>query len=259
MMELKMEVYSPALELLDVLTVYDSLLLEERAFGAGSFSLEAAADARTAALLARDHIIWFEGDTAGVIEAVQTSADEAGPRIAVKGPLLTGLLDRRILWGRYTLHGTAAALMYALVDDCAVHPTRGDTDKRRLPGLVLSGASTPQGGEVIRKQKTGGSLLDALTELGAANRVAFGVRFNAQIPQMEFWARRGVDRTVGQTAVEPVLYSTELDDVLSAEYICHAGDYKNVALVAGEGEGAARAYVTVNGQADPQKNVRDNR
>ena len=48
--------------------------------------------------------------------------------------------------------------------------------------------------------------------------MAFGVRFNPEVPRMEFWARYGVDRSTGQTVNEPVFYSTELDDVLTSDY-----------------------------------------
>jgi len=75
------------------------------------------------------------------------------------------------------------------------------------------------------------------------------VRFVPQTAQMEFWTRPGVDRTVGQEEQEPVFFSTELDDVLSSEYFYNAGEEGNVALVAGEGEGSGRVYVTVEGEA----------
>ena len=68
-------------------------------------------------------------------------------------------------------------------------------------------------------------------------------------PQMEFWARPGVDRSVHQSVLEPFFYSTELDDVLSSQYSYDSGNYRNIALVAGEGEGDGRVLVT-DGLAD---------
>ncbi len=243
-MEPKMEVYTPALELVGVLEIYRSVIWEEYAFKAGSFSVDSLITPEVTALLVPDNILWITGDTAGIIEAIEETADENGPYITVKGPLLTGILGRRILWGRYNLYDTAPAMLCQLVDDCAVNPTRGDVKKRRIPGLVLDSTGMPDGTK-IRKQQTGGSLLEALNEIGEANQTAFGVRLNADVPQMEFWARQGVDRTVNQTVNEPVFYSTELDDVLSSEYTYNSSEYKNVALVAGEGDGVERTYVTI--------------
>lgn len=249
-MELKLEVYSPALELLGLLEIQRSVIWESKAFSAGSFSLESLITEESRALLVPENIIWIEGDTAGIIEHVEQQAGESGPYITVKGRDLTGILDRRILWGLYDLNAPPPAVMHHLVQDNAAQPTRGDIEARKIPGLVLLDA--PAGGKPIRYQKTGGSLLEALELLGEAYQVAFGVRFNAAVPRMEFWTRWGVDRSISQTAIEPVFYSTELDDVLESEYSYDSADYRNVTLVAGEGEGKDRVMVTVEGSVEPE-------
>lgn len=248
-MELKLEVYTPALELVGMLEIQRSVIWAEKAFSAGFFSLESLITEETRSLLVPENILWIDGDTAGIIEHVEQQAGADGPYITVKGRDLTGILDRRILWGQYDLHGTPAAIMHQLVNDCAINPTRGDTEARKLPGLVS--LAVPVGGEAIRVQKTGGTLLDALEQLGETYQVAFGVRFNAAVPRMEFWTRPGADRSVNQSANEPVFYSTELDDVLESEYSYDSSKYRNAALVAGEGEGGQRVMVTVENAVEP--------
>lgn len=452
MMDLKMEVYSQSLVLLGMLEVWESTIWEEKAFSAGSFSVKALVTAESVELLSPENIIWIEGETAGIIEYIDEQAEETGLFITAKGRLLTGLLDRRILWGQYSLNNTVPEIMRYLVNDCCINPTRDDTEARKMPGLVLEDAETPSlrlpdgyteleyiessgtqyintgvisttktgvtvdiqlllfstyatlfgarathgngdlqcsvlfaaenriktewfegqsgnissfsglferqtielnknvlsafgktaivtmpeeektltyplfilalnnvgsstnfaslklyscqiydndvlvrdyipctspsgavglydlvgksfygnagtgefiagatvtqtkmtrtvSGEKIRFQKTGGSLLEALEALGETYQVAFGVRFNPAVPRMEFWAREGQNLTTTQNANEPVFYSTELDDVLSSEYTYDSGNYKNVALVGGEGEGDDRTYVTVEDEA----------
>jgi len=95
--------------------------------------------------------------------------------------------------------------MTRLVDDCAVNPTRGDTEARRIPNLTL--ADIPAGGDSIRAQTTGGSFLTAPEELGETYNVAFGVRFLPQIPGMEFWTRPDVNRSIHQDGNDPVFYN----------------------------------------------------
>lgn len=243
-MDLKMEVYSPFLELLGLLETHDSVIWEENAFSAGSFSIRALITEQSRALLVPNHIIWLAGEAAGIIEYVEQAAEEGGPYITVKGRDLTGILDWYILWGRYDLNGPVAALMYQLVDSCCIHPAVGQAQSRVIPVLTLAG-TPPAGGPSIRTQRTGGTLLEALEGLGEAYHVAFGIRLNPEVPQLEFWARPGVSRSVNQSGNEPVFYSTELDDVLSSEYSYDSGDYRNIALVAGEGEGNDRVMVTV--------------
>lgn len=241
-MELKMEVYDATLTLLGILETYDAVIIDDRAFQPGSFSLESIANSTAVSLLRPGHIIWLEGETAGVIECVQAVCSGAGQTLSVRGCLLAGLLSRRILWGIYNLSGSPPQLMYDMVQDCAIMPTRGDTAQRVIPNLMLDGAP-PADTRTVRKQSTGAVLTSFLTELAQANQVAYGVRFDPATPKMAFWARVGVDRTVGQSAVDPVLLSTELDDVLSSEYSYDSSSYCNVALVAGEGEGEERKQI----------------
>lgn len=250
MLDLKMEVYTPALDLIGFLEIQRSVIWENRAFSAGSFSVESLITSESLEMLQPENIIWIEGETAGIIEYVQEESGESGPYITVKGRTLTGILDRRVLWGLYNIKGTVPEIMNALVDDCCINPTRGDVESRKIPGLVLLDA--PAGGDTIQLQATGGTLLERLETLGETYGVAFGVRFNAAVPQMEFWTRWGQDRSIHQSENNPVLYSTELDDVLSSEYTYNSQDYRNVCLVAGEGEGSDRVYVTVEEDVEPE-------
>lgn len=250
-MDLKMEVYSPFLELLGLLEIQNSVMWENKAFSAGSFTLNSLITEESKTLLVPENIIWIAGDDAGIIEYVQQETGEDGPYITVKGCNLTGALGRYILWGPYNLTGPVPEIMRRLVDNCCIHPTLGDfPDTRIIPNLVLSD-EIDASGPSIRSQKNGGNLLDTLEELGTAYGVPFGVRFNPAVPCMEFWARYGVNRSIHQDSVEPVFYSTELDDVLSSEYSYNSQNWRNVALVAGEGEGNDRVMVIVNGDVEP--------
>lgn len=253
MFDLKIEVYTPALELIGFLEVHKSVIWSENAFSAGKFSVESLITAESMTVLRPDNIIWIEGDTAGIIETILEESGPNGPYITASGPTLTGILDRRILWKLYNLKGTVPEIMNALVDDCCIHPTRGDAESRKIPGLVL--LDEPAGGDTIQIQATGGTLLERLETLGETYGVAFGVRFNPAVPQMEFWTRWGKDRSIHQSDNNPVLYSTELDDVLSSEYTYNSQDYRNVALVAGEGEGGERVYVTVENDVEEDSDI----
>lgn len=243
-MELRMEVYTPDLELIGLLEIYNSVISSAAAFSSGTFSVNSLMTDESRALLTPENIIHIDDETAGIIEYVKQEAGEDGPYITVKGFLLTGILERRILWGQYNLYGTPEEIMQYLVYDCAVQPTRGNIEARRIPGLVLA-KNAAGGGAKIRIQRTGGSLLEVLEELGETYQIAFGIRINPEAQQMEFWTRQGVDRTVMQYDNEPVFYSTELDDVLESEYTYDSGKYKNITLVAGEGEGDDRVMITV--------------
>ena len=243
MMNLKMEVFSPDLELLGILETYTSFLVSEWAFQAGEFTLDCPLTESVKSILKPDNIIWFYDSTAGIIESLITSAGENGMSITLRGSLLAGVLGRRILWGLYNISGSPTKIMYDVVTDCAITPTRGDITARKISGLTTN--EQPTDSRSIRKQSTGENLLDFLSDVGQSNTTAFGVDFDPVTPSMIFWARPGIDRTIEQSVVDPVFYSTELDDVLSSEYIYDSSQYSNLTLVAGEGEGNDRTMVVV--------------
>lgn len=250
-MELKMEVYSPQLELLGILEGYDTLLMEDWAFKAGSFSLSTVITEENRELLRADHIIWIGEDTAGIIEYINEEAAADKVSISIKGSLLTGLLNRRILWGTYNLNASPVKIMCDMVVDCAIKPTRGNAIARKIPRLMVA-SPKPKDSRRLKKQQTGGKLADFLEEVGRSTATAFGIAFDASTLTMKFWTRLCIDRTIHQQKVEPVFYSTELDDVLSSSYTFDSSSYRNLAFVAGEGEGSSRKTIVVSNKDEPK-------
>lgn len=250
-MDLKMEIYDSSLELLGILEAYDSLMIEEFAFKAGTFALSTAITNGNRALLRVDNIIWFEGDTAGVIEYINAQADSDKISISVKGKLLTGLLDRRILWGTYHVSGSPVKIMCNMVTDCAITPSRGTASARKIPRLMIANPK-PKDSRSLKKQKTGGSLSEFLEEVGRSTSTAFGIAFDPSALTMKFWTRLCVNRTIHQKKYAPVFYSTELDDVLASAYELDASSFKNLAFVTGEGEGTERKTLVVSDKNEPK-------
>lgn len=250
-MELRLEVYDSSLNLLGMLEICKSVVWEAQAFGAGSFQLESILTDETRELLREDNIIWIAGEDHGIIEHIAMEAGEDGiNNITVKGRLLSSILDRRVLWGTYKItSGRPGAVMANFVNTSCVEVSRGTAALRKIPGLVIGSVDTS--GSSIRCNRTGGTVLEAVSGIGEAYQVAYGIDFNHTSGQMEFWARKGVNRTINQSAVEAVFFSTELDDVIASEYAYDGADFRNVAYVGGQidDETDTRQYVTIEGTA----------
>lgn len=249
-MNLSMEVYSVnPLTLQGIVEEFDSVEWTEYAFKAGSFTVNALLTNKNRSLLVEGNVIRFEGTTAGIIEYIHEETQDGSVNVQVGGHLLIWMAENRILWGTYNLYDYPANIMHYLANDCMINPSRGvdsaDQTKRKYPGLVDDENYTTELYSKIRKQKTGGSCLDLETEIGSTNLVAFGIRLNPSVPQMEFWTRSGLNRSINQDVNIPVHYSTELDDVLESTYDFNSTDSKNIALVAGAGYEPERAYGTV--------------
>jgi len=93
----------------------------------------------------------------------------------------------------------------------------------------------------ISAQYTGDGLLTAVQEICTA--YGLGIRAVADdmamiMPRIEIV--EGTDRSERQAKNSPVIFSDEYENLLSSSYVLDTSKYKNVALVAGEGEGKAR-------------------
>ena len=64
-------------------------------------------------------------------------------------------------------------------------------------------------------------------------------------PGKVFSVYKGLDRTSSQSVNPRAIFSRQFENVLSSEYLIDKKDYKNVALIAGQGEGEDRLTATV--------------
>lgn len=230
-------------EALGDISQYTSLLWPDAYNGYAQFELWAPITPDNANLLKRKNIIWCGGENAAVIEIVKATVDDKGEKIYdIKGRTLEKYLTERMINGTYSGSGHASTLMYDMVDKNAIHPSNAN---RKIPYLV-NAVDKQVGNEISQYQKTGGALYDALYQMASESDIGFSVLFDPRNKRLVFEVRKGADRTQdNDEGNDPVVFSTELEDILSSEYYGNIQDEKNVALVQGEDKGEARKSVLV--------------
>lgn len=230
-------------EALGDISQYTSLLWPDAYNGYAQFELWAPITPDNAALLKKKNIIWCGGENAAVIEIVKATVDDKGEKIYdIKGRTLEKYLTERMINGTYSGSGHASTLMYDMVDKNAIHPSNAN---RKIPYLV-NAVDKQVGNEISQYQKTGGALYDALYQMASESDIGFSVLFDPRNKRLVFEVRKGADRTQdNDEGNDPVVFSTELEDILSSEYYGNIQDEKNVALVQGENKGEVRKSVLV--------------
>lgn len=230
-------------EALGDISQYTSLLWPDAYNGYAQFELWAPITPDNANLLKRKNIIWCGGENAAVIEIVKATVDDKGEKIYdIKGRTLEKYLTERMINGTYSGSGHASTLMYDMVDKNAIHPSNAN---RKIPYLV-NAVDKQVGNEISQYQKTGGALYDALYQMASESDIGFSVLFDPRNKRLVFEVRKGADRTQdNDEGNDPVVFSAELEDILSSEYYGNIQDEKNVALVQGEDKGEARKSVLV--------------
>lgn len=109
-----------------------------------------------------------------------------------------------------------------------------------MPSVHLTIVNNPEIGEKITTQVTGDNLMEYLYELLAAVEASFSVTFDWQTKGLSFRVWQGVDRR------SSAIFSAEWDNLSAFRYEYSDKDYRNYAIVAGEGEDTKRQFVEVD-------------
>ena len=239
---MELYVFDRELNPVGILDSFFSLRWIRRYHQAGEFELHCPLNVHTLELLQRGNIIWKQGDEeAGFIKYRQLGQDAQGQEtLVIKGDFLTGYLDRRIIWGQEILNTTAEVAMRTLVEKHAISPA--DVD-RAIPLLELGELQNFD--EVVDYQTSYKNLLEEIEKISNLSGLGYRVVVDLPAKQLLFQVYKGRDLTAGQSANPPAIFSNEFENVLEQEYIDSLHNYRNVALVAGTGEGVDRKLITV--------------
>lgn len=222
---------------------YTTLIWPDAFNGYAGFELWTPITDDNTELLKQGNVIWTGGENAAVIEIVKAIVNEDGEKeLDIKGRTLEKYLADRIVWGSYSSRGFTSTIMYDLVNKNCINPSNKN---RKIPWLVNS-SDTQVGKKISLYQKTGGEVYDALVSLAAESDIGFSILFDPRNKKLIFEVRAGVDRTFGNNVGnDPVVFSTELEDILSSSYYSNNQDLKTTAMVQGEDKSEARKTVTV--------------
>lgn len=242
MNDIELYVFDANLNRLGVIDVYTSCVIERHYRKLGSLNLIVNGSNDNLSLLQKGNIITKSDDLQRgyIIETVQYT-EAAGKEINIIATSLNKLLNRRIVLGQQEFNGNVENVMKSFVQVNAVNPSN---TKRIIPNLQIG---TNQGIAITTTEGTTNSYLgDYLYEIANKFDISFDILINISTKKFVFTTWQGVDRSTQQTANSRIIFSKEFDNVLSQNYIDSIADYKTTAIVAGEGEGAERVYLTVN-------------
>lgn len=231
----------------DIISTYQSCIWNVQYFSQNDFQLVVNASTnnvnslKPGAYLVRD-VDMSEGEyhNVMVIQKYQLDFDsEKGWLLTLTGKgLKNDLLKRRVVWSQTNLSGNAEEGIRQVITDNVISPSDSD---REIDGLVLDDL---QGfTDTIEIQLLGENIADWLEEI--TTTYGYGWDIYIKDSQYVFKLYKGTDRTYNQSAVTPVVFSPEFDNLLSSSYTYNMDEYKNAALIGGEGEGTAQRTATI--------------
>lgn len=226
---------------IDIIDNYISLIWTERYSEAGEFELFSDLNEQILKLSKiGNYISISDSDRLMIIEKYEITTDiEDGDRITVSGRTVDTILDRRIVWGLRTLNDNIEDAIKFLLSDNAISPSNTN---RIIPNFIFKKTDDIRIRDIkIKTQITGANLYETIKNLCNNEQLGFKVILNSN-NKLEFSLFKGIDRSRKQTINNLVIFSEQFDNLLNSNYIDNVDNYKNAALIGGEGEGIDRIY-----------------
>ncbi|OGS54972.1 MAG: hypothetical protein A2Y20_07720 [Firmicutes bacterium GWF2_51_9] len=241
---MELSIYNTQLDLIGILDTATEIIWHRVFHTSGDFEIHVPATQEVLSLLKLQHLI-TKPDTVefGIIETLLLEQNEEGERLKVAGRFGSSLLDRRILFEAHTFNTTVEEAMRTLVSACCITP---DNPDRIFPNLELG--SLMGYPETIAFQATYKNLLSTLRLLSETSGLGFRVRFLPQLKKFRFEVVQPLDRSFLQSENPRVLFSNNVDNLLTSTYQERDQESSNLALVGGEGVGEDRTLIVVGSE-----------
>lgn len=231
-------------ESIAVLDTYESLIWTDRYNSYGDFEMFFAMDESSLEYLKEDNYLWLkDSEHTMIIEDIRIDADtEDGNHLVVTGRSLESILERRIIWGQRVFTGNLQTAIQTMLNESIISPSIAD---RKISNFRFVASTDPKITSLtIDNQYTGDDLYTVIKGLCEENNIGFKIIL-ADDNWFEFSLYAGVDRSYDQTENPYVVFSPNFENIINSNYFSSKASYRNVTLVAGEGEGASRKTTVV--------------
>ncbi len=241
---MELRIYDTQLDLIGILDTATDILWHRVFHTAGDFEIHIPATPEALTLLKLNHLVTKKDSVEfGIIETLTLEQNEAGENLKITGRFGSSLLDRRILFETHTFNTTVEEAMRSLVNACCINSSYPD---RIIPEMELG--SLMGYPEMIQFQATYQNLLSTLRNMSKTSGLGFRVRFIPDLKKFRFEVVKSLDRSFLQSANPRVLFSQEVDNLLTSTYQENVQESLNLALVGGEGVGEDRTLILVGSE-----------
>jgi len=252
-------IFDASLNLVTELDDYANAYFKRDWSGCGDFSIQTNYNTTHAADLQRGRIVMFDKNVkkVGIITKVSKAIGQTGKGsqvVTASGVELKGILGWRIvppLSGDeyYTINNSAETVMKTLVSQNG-GPT--DADASRKFSLLEIDTDADLGSTYLLKTRYTSTVLAECSACSLATGTGFYIYLDLTNKKLRFQTAQGLDRSASQSVNPRAIFSTDYDTLKSATLDDNDSNYRNLAVVAGQGEGTARVIREVYaGSSEP--------
>lgn len=256
-MQRPVRILSPDLTLLGEMDGYKSMMFSLSDSKIGEFELRVNRNLPFGNVIDIDTYLHVDSDKIFWIKHKEITLSEDGKgseEWLYKGFELKKLVDTRIIippegFNQDMIEGSYETVMKHYIDTQLVNPV---DINRKIPKLII--APDMGRGDVIN---TGGrfqNVAEFITNLSLVSGLGWKISVDLTNQQLVFDVYESDDKTVDQSTLPPVIFSPQFESVKTMDYCKSELNYKNVAYVAGQGEGTDRIITTVGTDSGLRRN-----
>lgn len=243
-------------DVIGIIDAADSIIWHSKYYGVGEFEIYTPATSQALDILKiGNYVTTPESEEVGIIDVVKTSRSESeGLMIAASGRFAKSLLDRRHIYyiddeyrnvPKVLSEGdnVETAVRELVADNAMDCPFNSNRD---IPQLKLAPPSYIPFVFAEDKQTACDNLLEFTDSVLQEYEMSARIILDAGEKRLRYKCFVGTDRTEGEN---PVVFSSDFDNLFDTEYSQNNEATKNCAILGGAGQDAEKFYTTLEGTA----------
>ena len=242
-----LQILDPNFRTLSILDDYKSLVWTDRYSSYGDIDIYIPESSENVNFITLGNYVYSKNsEHLMIIDTISYEEDsELGNYVSVLGRSLECILSRRIIWEQTVLDGSFEDQIEKLLNENVINPK---ISERRIDNFVFerSGDSRIEALK-LGAQFTGDNLYEAIKYLCDSVNIGFKITLT-ETNKFLFKLYKGADRSYAQDIHPYVVFSPFYENLLNNSFLKSDRNFKNVALVAGEGEGKARKTLSIGSE-----------
>lgn len=261
---------NPSRVVIGIIDDAKSIIWEQQYYDAGTFEVYCRATILNQQLLQiGNYVTRTDNENIGIIESVEIKFEaENGLMITASGRFAKSILDRRLIYNisGHTIYpivfsGNLETAVRNLVSSNIINATDTSRNINFIELGAVAGITdiiSSNTGESADKQTSYANLLSYTDNLLRGYHHGAKMILDESTKKLQYAVYTGKDRSNGNTdGNNPIVFSQDFDNLTSSDYQISNMEWKNVALIGGQGEGTARFCVLMVDSAQTGINRRE--
>lgn len=239
-------VFNNNLQIVGIIDTFISVIWTSRYYTSGDFELYVSATAEMLNIVKANYYLVRDKDINGsvmhnvmIVKNIELKTDpDNGNTLTITGKSLKSIVGQRVIANQTSLKGSLKDCFNLLLIENLIYPS--------MTGRTIQNFSTTVNdiiAETVELQLTGDNLEDFFSTICEKYNIGWDIYISNGTFVFELY--KGTDRSYNQSENPYIVFSSEFDNLINSDYQYLTDEFKNVAVVAGEGEGAAKTTVTV--------------